>query len=442
MTSFESLNLNNPLRNALADLGFTHATPIQAAAFSTIMSGRDVVGIAQTGTGKTYAYLLPILRMLPFSKQNQPRVLIIVPTRELVLQIVEEAQKLCTYTSIRVGGVYGGTNMNTQKQVVADGLDILVATPGRLLDLAYTGVLKLKSVQKLVLDEVDELLNLGFRPQLITLLDLLPEKKQHLLFSATMLDDVESMIKDYFNDPVFVEVTPPGTPVDQIDQRYYVVPNFYSKLAVLRHLLLQGSQMTKVLIFANTKYLADLIYEGLETDFPNAVGVIHSNKSQNFRINSITQFQNGSYRFLIATDVIARGLDIDGITHVINFDLPEENEVYVHRIGRTGRAEKQGVSITFIKPIELDQWEDIETLMDFKVGEWPIPQGVELSDALLEIEKPTVAGKNLNPKLTLKHSQGAFHQKKDKNIKTNKALERRKAYKEDRQKRKSQRKRK
>ena len=207
--TFEELNINKPLLNALNDLGYFHPTPIQRDAFSIIMSGRDVVGVAQTGTGKTYAFLLPIIRQHKFSKEKAPRTLIVVPTRELVVQMVREIEKLTTYINIRVGGVYGGTNMNTQKIIVLEGLDILVATPGRLLDLAYTGMLKLKGIKKLVIDEVDEMLNLGFRPQLKNILDVLPGKRQNLLFSATLSAEVAQLVADFFDNPAKIEVAPP-----------------------------------------------------------------------------------------------------------------------------------------------------------------------------------------------------------------------------------------
>jgi ATP-dependent RNA helicase RhlE len=227
--TFEELNLNKPLLNALNDLEYIQPTPIQEKAFPVIMSGRDVVGIAQTGTGKTFAYLLPILRQLPFSKQKHPRVLIVVPTRELVLQIVAEIKKLTTYMNIRYQGIYGGTNIKTQKQLVYDGTDILVATPGRLTDLTLTGILRLKDIQKLVVDEVDQLLGLGFRQQLNTFLETLPTKRQNILFSATMNEDIEQLLLKFFDTPEKIEIAAHGTPLEKIEQRVYHVPNFYTK---------------------------------------------------------------------------------------------------------------------------------------------------------------------------------------------------------------------
>ena len=228
--TFQELNLNTPLYNAIDDLGFTTPTPIQEQAFNVVASGRDVVGIAQTGTGKTFAYMLPILKNLKYSQQETPRVLVLVPTRELVVQVVDEIEKLSKYINNRVLGVYGGTNINTQKQAIAQGIDILVATPGRLYDLALSRVLQLKSIQKLVIDEVDVMLDLGFRHQLINIFDILPERRQNIMFSATMTQDVDLLINDFFKSPERVSIAISGTPLDNIAQTRYNVPIFILKL--------------------------------------------------------------------------------------------------------------------------------------------------------------------------------------------------------------------
>ncbi|HEX3010051.1 MAG TPA: DEAD/DEAH box helicase, partial [Bacteroidales bacterium] len=234
---FDDLNLNTPLRNALNDLGFETPTPIQEMAYPVVMSGKDVVGLAQTGTGKTFAYLLPILRQLKFSDQRQPRVLIVLPTRELVMQVVGEIEKLTKYMNVRYAGVYGGTNINTQKKMIYGGLDILVATPGRLVDLTMSGILRLNDIQKLVIDEVDEMLALGFRPQTIQILELLPAKRQNLMFSATLTEDVQQMIEDFFSDPQWLEVGSKHTPVEQISHVLYALPNIRTKVNMLSYLL-------------------------------------------------------------------------------------------------------------------------------------------------------------------------------------------------------------
>ncbi len=417
--TFEDLNLGTPLMNALNDLGYTNPTPIQEQVYSTILSGRDVVGIAQTGTGKTFAYILPLLRHLKFSDQKQPRILVLVPTRELVVQVMGEIEKLSTYINVRIKGAYGGTNINTQKQNVYDGCDILVATPGRLLDLALSGVLRLKSIQKLVIDEVDEMLNLGFRTQLTNLLDILPEKRQNLLFSATMTADVEMVIDDFFNSPEKFTIVPKGTPLENIEQRVYYVPNFFTKVDLLSHLLATDKEMTKVLIFAESKRLVDRLEEKIAEDFEKNIGVIHSNKSQNYRLRSIDRFQKGDYKILIATDLIARGIDFDDVTHVINFDTPDFPENYLHRIGRTGRAEARGVAITFVNQVEEEFQAAIESLMNYKIPSFDIPAEVEISEIFTPEEQPNLADKNYLPEVTRKGVKVEKHKKKAKNEKVN-----------------------
>lgn len=418
--TFSDLNLNPPLLNALDDLGYTKPTTIQARAFSVIMSGRDVCGIAQTGTGKTFAYLLPCLRQWKFSKDTAPQILIIVPTRELVVQVVEAVKKLTTYMNVAVVGVYGGVNINTQKLEVAEGMDVLVATPGRLIDLMYDNAFKTKAIKRLVIDEVDEMLNLGFRAQLKAILDLLPPKRQNLMFSATITGDVELLMNTYFDTPERIEAAPTGTPLENIIQTAYHVPNFYTKVNLLIQLLTQHEEMSKVLVFVATKSLADDLYDELKVEFPDKLGVIHSNKEQNHRFNTVNQFTNGTYRFIIATDIIARGLDISEVTHVINFDMPEVQENYIHRIGRTGRADKKGISISFITEREQAQQARIEALMNYTVPVLPLPADLVISDVLTEDEKPKVKMKTHLVKLPKKEEKGpAFHEKKAKNKKVN-----------------------
>ncbi len=418
--SFEDLNLNTPLYNALGDLGFVKPTPIQAEAFNLVASGKDVVGIAQTGTGKTFAYMLPILRHLKYSTQDNPRVLILVPTRELVVQVVDEIEKLAAYINVRVLGVYGGTNINTQKQAVAQGQDITVATPGRLFDLAVSHVLQLKSIQKLVIDEVDVMLDLGFRHQLLNIFDILPERRQNIMFSATMTEDVDELITDFFINPERVTIAISGTPLHNIEQQRYDVANFHTKTNLLEHLLQDTETYNKVLVFVAFKRLADLLFDELEERFPGQSCVIHSNKTQNYRLRSIEQFRAGDNRVLIATDVMARGLDIENISHVINFDTPKFPENYMHRIGRTGRAEQQGHALTFSTEKEQEAIETIQEYMDMNIPLIEFPEHVEISKQLIEEERPQIRERNNPTKRTADDVAGpAFHEKKDKNKKEN-----------------------
>ena len=417
---FEELNLNTPLLRALTDLEFTNPTPIQEKAFPLIMSGKEVIGIAQTGTGKTLAYLLPILRQLSFSTQKDPRIVILVPTRELVLQVVAEIQKLTAYMTVRIIGIYGGTNINNQKNALYEGLDILVATPGRLVDLAMTGILRLKSVQKLVIDEVDEMLNLGFRSQLISLMEIIPAKRQNLMFTATLTEDVEKLISDYFTNTTKIEIAPQGTPIDKIVQVVYPILNYNTKINLLELLLSENQDFCKVLIFVNTKKGADKLYERLEKSYPEKIGILHSNKSQNYRINALNNFDSGRYRILVTTDIMARGLDINNVSHVINFEMAETPGDYINRIGRTGRADKEGVAVSFVTAAEEKSLAEIEAFMKSSIPVLPLPEKLVVSNLFTEEENPSnLFDKNYHNSKTLKDSQGAYHEKKEKNKKVN-----------------------
>jgi ATP-dependent RNA helicase RhlE len=419
MKSFHDLNLSKQLLKALDEQGLSTPTTIQSKSFSVIMSGRDVVGIAQTGTGKTLAFLLPTLNMLKYSNQNDPRVIILVPTRELVLQVVEEIEKLTTYVSIRTLGIFGGANINTQIDQIMSGVDIIVATPGRFYDVILNGTLKTKMIQKLIIDEMDEMLNLGFRVQLKNILEVIPEKRQNLLFSATLDEEVESIIDDYFNTPERVEAAAPGTPVEKIRQSTFKIPNFLSKVNLIKHLFEKDETMNKVLVFTKSRKVADLLFDNINEYFPEDIGVIHSNKSQNYRFNSLKNFQDNKHRILIATDLVSRGLDISDVSHVINFDIPEDPTHYIHRIGRTGRADKEGIAISFVSDLDVDLYAKIETTINSTISDTTIPEEVEITSTLLEFEKPEVPGVNYLAKATLKNSQGAFHEKKEKNKKKN-----------------------
>ena len=420
---FSDLNLNPNLSKALSDIGFENATPIQAQSFAPIMSGKDVVGIAQTGTGKTIAYLLPVLRMLPYKeKQVDPRVLIMVPTRELVVQVVEEVEKLAKYTKNKVLGIYGGTNINTQKKALAEGADIVVATPGRIYDLALARAISFKRIQKLIIDEVDVMLDLGFKFQIENIIDLLPRQRQGILFSATMTDKVTKIIDDSFINPVKISVAVSGTPLKNISQKLYHVPNFHTKLNLLEHLLDDYETFNKTMIFVGNKRMADLVFERLEQTYPDEVCVIHSNKTQNYRLRSIRQFDEGVNRILIATDVMARGIDIDSVSQVISLDTPDYPENYMHRIGRTGRAEKMGEAIIMTKPSEKEFLEDIEGLMQMKIECIDFPTSVEISQELAYDEKPKIVEIDTTRRKkgqTPDEKGAAFHEKKEKNQKVN-----------------------
>ncbi len=418
--TFEDFKINKQLRNAINELGFVYPTAIQKQSFSTIMSGENVVGIAQTGTGKTLAYLLPLIQQHKYSESRDPRVLILVPTRELVVQVVEEIESLTEFINLRALGVYGGTNINTQKKMINEGCDFLVATPGRLLDLNLTGVLTLKKVKKLVIDEVDEMLNLGFRPQLTSVLERLNSKRQNLMFSATMLPEIEIIIHDFFNHNNKIEIASSGTPLEKIQQFGYHIPNFFTKANLLKNLLTAENQdFSKVLIFIESKRLADKLFEQFDEEMKKNIGVIHSNKSQNFRFRIIDEFENGEIRFLIATDLLARGLDIEDVSHVINFDMPKTPEHYIHRIGRTGRKDKDGIAISFINEAEQEYQMEVEQLMKKTIEVLEVPEEVVISEIFTDEELSSTKQKHLVKLASIKGSKGNIHKKSEKNSKIN-----------------------
>ena len=417
MNTFEQFNLPKSLQKAVDELGLTTPTPIQVKSFSTIMSGRDVMGIAQTGTGKTFAYLLPLLKQWKFIETDSARIVILVPTRELVVQIVDVIEQLTQYMSVRTLGIYGGVNINTQKKSVREGIDILVGTPGRVMDLALDNVIRFDSTQKLVIDEFDEILNLGFRFQVTSILTMLKGKRQNILFSATMTDDVDEMLEEYFDLPEEITLAPSGTPLEKIEQSAYFVPNFLTKIDLLVDFL-HKEEFSKVLLFVNNKKIADLVSEKIEEIFPEQFGVIHSNKSQNYRLTTMASFQRGEIRGIVTTDVMARGLDISDVTHVVNVEFPEIPEQYIHRIGRTGRADKSGIAISFISPKEEEIQIEAELLMEKEIPIKEFPNHIEVSTRLLEFEKDHKKLKHLLKKV--KHEGGdAFHEKAKKNQKVN-----------------------
>lgn len=417
MSTFEQFNLPKSLQKAIDELGLTTPTPIQEKSFSTIMSGRDVMGIAQTGTGKTYAYLLPILKQWKFIATDTPRVLILVPTRELVVQVAAEVEKLTQYMSVRTLGVYGGVNINTQKKAVYQGVDILVGTPGRIMDLALDNVIRFDSMQKLIIDEFDEILNLGFRFQVTSILTMLKNKKQSILFSATMTDDVDEMLDEYFELPEEISLAPSGTPLEKIEQFHYKVPNFLTKVNLILELL-KDQSLERILLFVNNKKTADLLADKIEEIYPEQFGVIHSNKSQNYRLQTMATFQEGKIRGIVTTDVMARGLDISDISHVINVEFTDIPEKYIHRIGRTGRADKSGIAISLITPNEEEIMIEAEVLMEKEITLLPFPEEVEIADRLLEFEKDKKQMKFLMKKPKLEGG-ASHHDKKEKNKKVN-----------------------
>lgn len=417
-TTFADFDLPIKILDVLADQNLFEPTPIQEKSFKPILSGRDVMGIAQTGTGKTLAYLLPVLKNWKYNKNGNPTILILVPTRELVVQVSEILEMLTQNLTTRVIGVYGGKNINTQKLLFDNGCDILVGTPGRVMDLAIDNAISLKEVQKLIIDEFDEMLNLGFRPQLTHIFEMMREKRQNILFSATMTEAVDEMLDEYFAGPVEISLAKSGTPLEKIDQSGYKVENFNTKINLLEYLLKTEDYLSKVLIFTNNKKYADYLFTKIDELFPERFDVIHSNKSQNYRLKAMRKFEDEEIQGLITTDVMARGLDISDITCVINFEIPEIPEQYIHRIGRTGRADKDGKSLAFITAKEEPMLLDIELLMDKELSINNFPEEVKINPKKIASEQEEVKMKNPNI-VKINEGGGAFHEKKDKNKKEN-----------------------
>lgn len=416
---FSELNLNKPLLRALEDLDLTQPTPIQEKVFSFLMSGRDLAGIARTGTGKTFAYLLPLLRMWSFSKDKLPQILVLVPTRELVMQVVENTKALSTYMNFDVIGVYGGVNMKSQVMELQGGCDMIVATPGRFTDLAAAGALKVKNIKKLVIDEFDMMLDLGFRPQLDLIFNKIPERRQNLLFSATISEEVEDLIGEIFKTPIVLEDADVGTPLENILQKTYAVPNFRTKINLLELLLANDEDMKKNLIFVAQKSAADFLFTELKNRGIEHLEIIHSNKSQNYRFRAIKEFIDGEVKTLISTDIGSRGLDIKGITHVVNMDIPEEKTDYVHRIGRTGRGGNPGTAISLISPREEENFNEIEEMFQLKLARLSLPAYLEIEESTLPFEEEREEVKL--PKIRSDVQAGAaYHDKLEKNKKVNK----------------------
>ncbi|HEX4113801.1 MAG TPA: DEAD/DEAH box helicase [Stellaceae bacterium] len=361
--SFSELGLAEPLLLALQQQDYQQPTPIQAQAIPHLLAGRDMLGIAQTGTGKTAAFALPMLQRLAATpapyRPHAMRALILTPTRELAIQIADSVRAYGGHLHLRATVIVGGVNQRPQAAALARGLDIVIATPGRFLDLMAQGHARLDAVEMLVLDEADRMLDLGFIQPIRKIVAKLPKARQSLLFSATMPHDVEHLAHSLLRDPVRVEVTPPATTVERVDQRVMFVAANDKRAALTA--LLRDAGIARALVFTRTKHGADRVAQHLERAGLRAAA-IHGNKSQNARQRALGDFRDGRTRILVATDIAARGIDIDGITHVVNFELPNVPESYVHRIGRTARAGAAGVAISFCDASERPFLRDIETL--------------------------------------------------------------------------------
>jgi ATP-dependent RNA helicase RhlE len=380
MTQFSDLGLSQPIMQALALKEYGDPTPIQAQAIPILLTGRDLLGIAQTGTGKTAAFMLPSIdRLINSDKRPQPRtcrMLVLAPTRELASQIADNAKSYSRFSPLSVATVFGGTSLHKNKQDLSRGVDVLVATPGRLIDLIEQGFLMLRNVEILVLDEADQMLDLGFIHALKAIVKLLPAKRQSLFFSATMPKTIKELADKFLTDPAQVSVAPAATTAERVDQ-YVTFVNQTEKQALLTMMLRAGfsdkGNMDRVLIFTRTKHGADRVVKLLNGN-GIASNAIHGNKSQPQRERALGEFKSGKVKILIATDIAARGIDVSGVSHVINFELPNVPEQYVHRIGRTARAGAAGVAIAYCADDERAYLKGIEKLTKQKIEVVPLPE--------------------------------------------------------------------
>ena len=413
--AFSDFKLNKQLLTAVAEAGFTLPTPVQIQTIPLLLAGHDVLGIAQTGTGKTAAFGLPLLMKVKYAQGRHPRALVLAPTRELAIQIEKHLLALATGTDLRIFAIFGGLGPKTQIERIGQGLDVLVATPGRLLEIYLKGELVLKDIKTLVMDEADKMMDMGFMPQIRRILEIIPSKRQNALFSATMPERVTRLSEEFLEFPMRVEVTPSARTASTVAQTLYEVPNLLTKINLLHHLLhTHQDTMTRVLLFTRTKEHADQVAHFLERKAPvGEVRVIHGNKGQNARLASMDGFRAGDVRYLVATDVAARGIDVPQVSHVVNFDVPIIYDDYVHRIGRTGRALHIGAALTFANEAEMAHVLEIEKLINQTIERVPLPPEVEIAETPFEEKQVMARELDERRKRQEPEYKGAFHERKE-----------------------------
>lgn len=409
---WSEFKLNKQLLDAIADAGFAAPTEIQEKCLPLIAGGQQVIGIAQTGTGKTAAYLLPLLLKLRYAQGADARALILVPTKELVVQVAEHTRALTKYTDLRVAEIYGGVGPKTQIEKIQAGLDLLIATPGRFLELYLRNELPVKQIKVLVLDEADKMMDMGFMPQLRKIFEVIPPKRQNILFSATFPQKVERLAAEFLDFPVRIEVTPQATVAVKVEQELYHVPNALTKINFLEYLLADKENFNRVMIFTRTKEVADNVFRFLERKKLGPARVVHSNKGQNSRINAMNEFKEGKLRILVSTDVASRGIDVTNVSHVINFDVPIVYEDYVHRTGRTGRAFQEGKAITLVTDAETYHIDKIEKIIREKIPVKKLPKQVEIAETPFEEAQAMAREIDRQKRYEDPEFKGAFHLKK------------------------------
>jgi ATP-dependent RNA helicase RhlE len=411
-STFEQFKLNKQLLEAVHELGYVSPTEIQKKSIPLILGGQEVIGIAQTGTGKTAAYLLPLLMKVKYAQGADPRAIILVPTKELTLQIAENAVKLARYTDLRIIALYGGVGIKPQIEAVKKGVDIIVATPGRFTELYLANALPVKQIKTLVIDEADRMMDMGFMRQLRKIFEVIPRKRQNLLFSATFPEKVEKLSADFLEFPIKIEITPQATVARQVEQMLYHLPNLKTKINFIEYLLQDRNAFNRVMIFTKTKANADAVYKYIDRKGLGPVKVIHSNKGQNTRINAVNEFKEGGLRVLVTTDVTSRGIDIEKVSHVINFDVPGLYEDYVHRIGRTGRAFQDGIAITLVTEPEEYHIKKIEKLIREKITLKELPSELEITETSFEEKQAMAREIDEQKRKDDPTFKGAFHDKK------------------------------
>ncbi|MBK9523488.1 MAG: DEAD/DEAH box helicase [Bacteroidetes bacterium] len=411
---FSDFKLNKQLLTAIAEAGFETPTTIQCKAIPLILGGSDVLGIAQTGTGKTAAYLLPVLMKIKYAQGHDPRALILVPTRELAMQVAEHIRMFAKNTDLRFMAVYGGVGMKPQVEALKKGIDILVATPGRLMDLYLPGHVNLKEVRTFIMDEAERLLDMGFKRQIDRILEVVPRKRQNLLFTATWNEKVKSITQNFLVSPTEIRVAPEIKTARTVSQVVYFVPNLRTKINLLEYLI-EEPAFRKVIVFCKTKNTATNLSRYLTRKYGEEfVRVVHGNKDQNTRVNSIQSFKDEEVRFLVTTDVAARGIDIEEVSHVINFDVPLIYEDYIHRIGRTGRAFRTGDSITFCAPNDEYHLKKIQKLIGQKIPVLSMPDEIDQPVTPYEEQQVILREVDMQRRKEDPTYQGAFHERKDK----------------------------
>lgn len=404
--------MNKQLLDAIADSGFEKPTEIQQKCIPLVLGGQHVIGIAQTGTGKTAAYLLPLLMKIRYAQGVDARALILVPTKELVAQVFAQATALAKYTDLRIVEIYGGVGPKSQIEKINAGVDLIIATPGRFLELYLRNELIPKQIKTLVLDEADRMMDMGFMPQLRRIFEVIPSKRQNLLFSATFPEKVDRLANEFIDFQVRVEVTPPATVATKVTQELYFVPNSLTKIHFLEHLLQDEKTFSRVMVFSRTKEVANNIFKYLERKKLGPVKVIHSNKGQNSRMNAMNEFKEGKLRILVSTDVASRGIDVTNVSHVINFDVPIVYEDYVHRTGRTGRAFREGKAITFVTDAEKYHIDNIEKIIREKIPVKTLPKEIEIAETNFEESQAMARETDRQKRYSDPDFKGAFHEKK------------------------------